>query len=530
MYPNYFQNQVAEIPDDSTIAQIMLNEIKFNANRSAICDYAYQILSEKQFRNTAVDNLIAMPIETLETIADNPNQIPIEERFENALRDWALVAALATVENDKAFMKNVAAVNDVETLNNVKHILSNIHETLRKSKRQSSTVDRGGYKSGITDLTGGSSNARTRKPVRGQEEPTPQYEPRDEKQSIKTRPLVRRKGKDMSDSTLAYRDHATFNRLALMTNATKPEPDFFGALTDPTGTIDGNYYHTTVSDIVGSSHNHAVATGWCATIKTESNCNRNNTILDLSYQTLDIVYLFESAEAREIALTELAEVHDLITGKCKTLDSLHNHLVKLHEKSKESPFADALLTAINRRATSAVNKMIRYSLAIEDQSIDDFLGDWRDLVNYLVQVSSREAVNSELAKWGPNIAKRVSQIVAPTSEADFSGIYEPDILLNAVGIVSDHFTCVLPVSAGALGIRLDSRTSFVCPAETPVEFKYMKAIQDRANEELALGLYDSVNIVTSDSIRFQVDSTDIKASSAKVAADKYLALTFIDYQ
>ena len=529
MYPNYFQSQVADIPDNQYIGEVMIDEIKRNAGRSVICDYAMQILSENHYRNQAVDKIISLPIDTLTTIRDNPTQTPVEQRYEAALRDWALVAALSVVEHDKEFMRGAAEVKDGETIATIKGILGNIQETLRQSRTLSNNVSHGGYKSGITDSLS-TSNVRARTPIRSEKEETPQYEPREEKQPKKTRPLLRRKGKNMSDSTLAYRDHATFNRLALMTNAAKPEADFYAMLTDPTGTIDGNYLHSKVDSIVGSSHAHAITTGWCATMASESSCNRTNTILDVCFQTVEVVHLFETPEERELALTDMGELQELFSGNCKSIDQLHGYLVYLHKKAETSPFASALLTALNRRATIAVNKMIRYSLAIENQSIDDFLGDWKDLVNYLVKEFNRSAVESELSKWGPHLARRVSALVVPEKDDEYSGIYEPDILLRSVCFTSEHFTTVLPISAGALGIRLDARTSFVSPAETPVEYKYMKAIQDRANDELSLGLYDSVNIVTSDDVRLQIDSTDIKASDARVAADKYLALTFIDYQ
>lgn len=529
-------NQSVRIPDDGVIAKTLIENIEAMANQSNVADYAAQILSERNYRNTAVDEIIELPKELLNVIANNPNQVPTEQRFADCLADFSLIAAVHTVQRDRAFLQEAQRL-EPHVFKEVSGIIASVNATLNQyGAGEPAPQNIGGYtprnnRSTATPVTTTVGRAGRSAP-KGAADAPPQaptsYEPKTETKLPTTRPLLRRKRKAMEDKILAYSDHATFNRLPMRTHDIKPQADFYGFLKDPLNTLDTSYIHSLVTDLIGTSHAQVVAAGWCATMASTS-ANVHNTVLDIAYENLGTVYMAESNEARETELLEIGEFADLIagTGRIKTLDSLHQQLTALGSLVETSVLAASLFRDINRRVTIAVNQMIRYDLALEKLDIDDFSADWVELVSYLNGKYPPTTVRSELEKWGNPIVSRVLQFHIPT---EAYGPYIEEVATRCIFSLEPNFVCVLPVSAGTLGIQFEQRTSFVCPKETPTEYEYLSAILERAEAEQPLTTYNSVSISTIDNVRFNLRKTDIKLDNAKVATTKYLAVTFIDYQ
>lgn len=538
-YHTYLNGGVNTIPSDSEIAQSLIDAIEMRKKDSPIFDYASEILANNRYENKEVDAIINLPKDMLNDILDHPTQEPANDRMSRLLEDMSIVAAVMTVQNDREFIASVQR-SDAHILRAATDIMEDVERRLieiGKIKPQNGK-SMGGYSPGGYQREAPPVSAASSRPGRSalaREVPKPTYEPKVEREVItkSKRPLVRAKGYYMDNDVLCYRDHATFNNLALASRDVKPEPDFFGVLATGSTDTDSNYLTAQVSDVYAADISHAQSIAWTAVMTTNPKAKTTSTVLDIDYSTVKLLTVFSTPTEREEAVLVLGTASQLFDGSINRFDQLYTELNVLKEVAESSDLADTLFRTLNRRATVALNKMIRYELTLENLSMSDFSTDFMDLRDYLVRAAGEANVVAEFTRLQSSIVTRILSVVLVDEDVPKECIdspYSKELLSQSVALIERHFCVQVPISASALGIALDDRVSYVCPMETTNTYDYLSGIIRRAEVGMTFNNWESISLVTIDGTRFDIGKTDIEVKLHKSSPRRYLTLTFRDYQ
>lgn len=538
-YPGMASN--VAIPDDQYIADFIISEIRLRQNESSLYDYALSLLSEDHFKNSLVDDLIERPKLLLEYIAENPNEVPTQARFDNALAGYVGITAVRTVEHDSAFINDLKRsqrhllIPIAEEEADIKDLLTStgyLEIQRREPEKIGGYTPRNNQKPPV-NVTGARRGRETKIKPRKVETSEPRYEPRI-KPTAPQRPMLRAKENFVQDGKMAYADHSTFNRLAITETDIKAKPNFFAGVQDPENILDDSgFAYALVEDLSVTCHSQATALAWANTLNAKSDLRLTSTIMDVTYQTIQIADTAVDNATRELALMNIGPGGRVLEGNLATFGALVDAMEQLRDSAVTSSTAELLLRTINRRATVAVNQMLRYDLAVEKQYITDFLVDWYPLRQYLVNQYSEKSVVTELSKYERTTVTRILNISAPKSdEADdlTDTTYSNELLQRSIITADNHFTTVLPISSGRLGFALEDRTSYICHTETPEVYNYLLAIIRRAEEHAPLYTYESISITTIDKVRFNIRLTEVQNIKTRVATKPYLAITFVDFQ